>query len=224
MSKTKKIVLLFIHMFITVSTIILTINGVFFGAGKGQLGENMINIGYFKAFTMDSNDLSALASLFMCIYLILSLKKNEDDIPYWVILLQYFFATAVGLTFLTTATFLGSIQISRGKNYFELFSGDMFFMHFLNPMLAMGSFIFGSKQYVFGKKENLLSLIPVSIYTIVYFTNVVILKTWDDFYCFTFNGRNWVTGPVLIIIFSVTFLIGRLLILCKKAVNKKSSS
>lgn len=215
MKNSKKIILAIIHLFIAISTILLTLKGVFWGAAAGQLGENMINLGYFKAFTVDSNDLAAIASIIMFVYLIISLVKKEDHIPYWVVLLQYTSGVAVGLTFITTATFLAPTQVSIGNSYWLYFSGDMFFLHFLTPVLAIAMFIVGSNEYNFKLKENLIGLIPLGIYSVVYVTNAVILHTWSDFYGFTFGGKNWAVVPSLIVVYTVTFFIGKLMIFTK---------
>lgn len=220
MKTAKKITLAVVHLFIFVITVILTIKGVFYGAGEGQLGENMINLGYFKAFTVDSNDLTAIASFIMSIYLIVSVIKKEDKIPYWAILFQYISAVAVGLTFITTATFLAPTQVSIGNSYWLYFSGDMFFLHFLTPVLAIGAYIVGPSVSKFSRKENLLGLIPLTLYAIVYVTNAVILKTWSDFYGFTFGGHDWVVTPVLIVIYLVTFLIGKIMIFTETHIKK----
>lgn len=220
MKKSKKIILIVTHLFITVITIILTLKGVFYGASEGQLGENMINLGYFKAFTIDSNDLAAITSLIMAVYLAVSLFKEKFEIPYWVILVQYISAVSVGLTFVTTATFLAPIQVSIGNSYWLYFSDDMFFLHFLTPALCIVTFIIENERFEFKKKENILGLIPLTLYAIVYVTNAVILKTWSDFYGFTFGGRNWVVPIVLTIIFIVTYLIGLLIKVCNKIINK----
>lgn len=221
MKNSKKIALVIVHIFIAIVTIILTLKGVFFGASKGQLGENMINLGYFKAFTIDSNDFAAITSIIVAVYLIKNLVKGNDEIPYWAVLLQYLSAVSVGLTFITTATFLAPTQVSIGNSYWLYFSGDMFFLHFLTPVLVIAAWIIGNHNYTFGKKENFLGLIPLGIYAVVYITNAVILKTWTDFYGFTFGGHDWLTIPVVTIITIVTFGIGALTILCnKKVINK----
>lgn len=220
MKTSKKIILLIIHLFITVATIILTLKGVLFGASDGQLGENMINLGYFKAFTIDSNDFTALASLILSIVLIKNLIKKEDKLPKWAVLLHYVSAVAVGLTFVTTMTFLAPTQVSIGNSYWLYFSGDMFFLHFLTPALAIGTYILGDSEYKLSRKENLLGLIPLAIYSCFYVTNVVILKTWSDFYGFTFGGHNEAIIPVLVIIFAVTFGISVLISFIHNKVQK----
>lgn len=220
MKTSKKITLIVIHLFITVATIILTLKGIFLGASDGQLGENMINLGYFKAFTIDSNDFTAIASLILSIVLIKNLVKKEDKLPKWTILLHYISAVAVGLTFVTTATFLAPTQVSIGNSYWLYFSGDMFFLHFLTPLLAIGTYIWEDSEYKLTFKENVMGLIPLAIYSCFYVTNVIFLKTWSDFYGFTFGGHNGAVIPVLVIVFAVTFGISVLISFIHNKIQK----
>lgn len=221
MKTTKKIILLVTHLFVFIATVLLTVKGVLFGAAAGQLGENMINWGYFKAFTVLSNDLAAIASLVMVVLLIKNLVSGKDELPYWAVLFQYVSGVAVGLTFVTTATFLAPTQVSIGNSYWLYFSNDMFFLHFLTPVLVILCYIFGEKQFTFKRKENVIGLIPLFLYSIVYVTNAVILHTWSDFYGFTFGGHNAVVIPVLIVIYAVTFGIAVLMTFChNKRVGK----
>ena len=81
----------------------------------------------------------------------------------------------------------------------------MFFLHFLTPVLAIAMFIVGSNEYNFKLKENLIGLIPLGIYSVVYVTNAVVLHTWSDFYGFTFGGKNYLVPLVLVIMYSSTY-------------------
>jgi len=216
MNTKKQITLSIVHLYITISTIILTIKGVLYGAADGQLGNNMINLGYFKAFTVDSNILSGISSLLIAIYLLKNIKNENKKLPYAMVLLQLMSAVSVGLTFLVTATFLAPKNLALGNSYWIFFAKDMFFLHLLTPFLTIGSFIISDDEYNFSIKENFLSLIPLGIYAAIYITNCVFLHTWNDFYGFTFGGINILVIPVLIIIIGLTFGIGALILLCKK--------
>jgi len=208
MTTAKKIILTVIHLSIFIITVIMTLRGVFKGAAAGQVGENMINLGFFKAFTVDSNDFAGITSLITAVCLVISFIKKDFKLPYWVVLLQYSSAMCVALTFITTATFLAPTQVSLGNSYFLFFSGDMFYLHLTTPITVILAYIFTEDDYKFGLKENLLGLIPLMIYEVVYFTNVIITKAWSDFYRFTFGGHNSAILPAIIIVTGVTFLMG----------------
>ena len=185
----------------------VTYRGVMYGAGKGQLGNNMKNWGYFKAFTVDSNVLSGLCSLIMLVILVKNLVKKTDILPKWAVVLQLVSASAVGLTFLVVLTFLAPMQVAAGHSYFTSFSGDMFFFHFLNPVLAGVMACRFADRYKITMKYKCLAMIPFVIYAIVYVYEAVITKHWMDFYGFTFGGKNQVVPFVVAIIAAAQFFI-----------------
>jgi len=207
LSQKRKYILLALHFYVFVSSVIVTYIGVTAGAGSGQNGDEMIGLGYFKGFTMDSNIFGGLVSLVVAIYMIKNIKKKQEEMPYYTVVLQFISATAVGLTFLVAATFLAPKHVANGESYFVSFSDDMFFFHFLNPMLICLGFIFGEKQFTFRWKENLYGLIPGIIYSVVYEYFVCIKKSWGDFYGFTFGGKKYAVIPVSLAIYSLSFII-----------------
>lgn len=211
----KKIVLLAIHIFIFISTTIIVTKGVMAGAGKGQVGNKMVGLGYFKAFTMDSNVLAGISSFVLSICMGMNILKKEDKIPYAAVVFQFISAVALGLTFVVACAFLGPRQVSRGNSYFVTFSHDMFFFHFLNPLLVWITLILDEKDYRFGRKENLAGLLPAVVYSLVYEYFVEIVKEWPDFYGFTFGGKRFMMIPVCAVIYSLSYLAGRILIKLK---------
>lgn len=214
--KARKIgLLLAIHSYIFISTFIITLLGVTKGAGDGQVGKDMINLGYFKAYTMDSNILAGITSFLYVVILCICLYKKIEKMPRFVVVLQLMSAISVGLTFVIVVIFLAPKQVMQGKSYFIEFTEDLFFYHFLNPLLVIAAFIFGEKEYHFKTKENLIGLIPTFIYSFVYAYCVLVTKVWSDFYGFTFGGKISLVAPVTIVIYLLSFLIGFILIKAK---------
>lgn len=213
--KRKQKILLAVHSYMFLSTLIITIMGVAAGAGAGQNGDNMKGLGFFRAFTMDSNILAGIVSLAIAIMIVINIYKKQEKLPRALVILQFVAATAVGLTFVVAATFLAPQKVLEGESYFITFSQDMFFFHFLNPLLAIGAFIVGEKDYSFSRKEILFGLIPAIIYSVVYAICVVYTKVWEDFYGFTFGGKRHTIVPVSVVIYLVSYLIGTLLVKLK---------
>lgn len=209
MNKKEKIIAVIAHSFILISTIIITIQGIMKGAGEAQLGNEMIGIGYFKPFTIDSNVFLGLCSFISLLFYMSSLIHNTP-VPDWVMKLNYIGACAVSLTFLTVVFFLGPVFGLRSglRGYFAFFSGDMFFFHFFNPVLAVVLNVYLSNGKAYSLLDALLSIIPMFIYSIVYVINVVVLKNWQDFYGFTFGGNYKIVPLVLVIMYLASFLIG----------------
>ena len=126
--------------------------------------------------------------------------------------------TSLVLVFLVVATFLAP----QFENYFYLFSGYNFFLHFLNPLLAVIA-LFLFKEPKFSFKTCFLSLVPPFLYAIIYFIFVILRKDWPDFYNFTLGGKDWLSILTLFIILSVTYFISAILITFCKKLSKQDS-
>lgn len=124
-------------------------------------------------------------------------------------------STAVGLTFIVVAIFLAPLFEISGAGYFAMFSGDMFFFHLLNPMLAMTVCILISGRR-FTLTDSILSMIPAAVYGTIYCIMVVSGK-WSDFYYFTFGGNFKLIPLDFAAMFGLSFLIS---IVLRKLHNK----
>ena len=210
-NKKKTIISLIINTFLFISTFIVSVNGVAYGASAGQLGDSMKGIGYFKAYTMDSNILMGFLAFMMIAFNINSLVKKENDYPGWMVKTYLVGTTAVTLTFITVCVFLAPMFEITGMGWKMMFKNDLFFFHFLNPLLALFNFIFFIPSQNISRKTRLFGLIPTVIYSIVYMTAVLVLKSWDDFYNFTFGGKLFMVPISLIVMYAATYGISTLL-------------
>ncbi len=218
MNKKKYIYSILLNTIVLLSTIIIVYNGVTSGAGKGQVGIYLSGPAYFIPYTVDSNVLCALASLVMIVFSIRCLMNKKSTIPKWATTFKLAGATSLSLTFIVVTIFLGPIQVLQGRSYFNMFAGEMIFLHLLNPLIAAYSIMFIEKENKLDKKDHIIALIPTIIYAIVYTTMVVILKRWVDFYYFTFGGRYYLIPIVYIFILSIIYFTTKLFI---KKHNKK---
>lgn len=180
--------------------------GIAFGAGDGQLGTYIIGVGYFKPYTMDSNILASVMALMVVIYTIINRHDDSKPIPRWLLRAYLTGTTCLVLTFIVVAAFLAPTQVVSGRSYWMIFSGDMFFFHFLNPLLSVITLVFLLKDNQFTKTDRFIGMIPTIIYSIVYFVMVVVLKQWEDFYHFTFGGKYYLAPVVLVAVYGVAFL------------------
>lgn len=196
-----------LNTFIIISTIIVATIGVLYGAGEGQVGEDMRGAGYFKAFTNLSNILAAVCALVMLRFNIRNLKDDDDDFPRWAVLFYYTGASAVGLTFVIVLVFLGPMFKAMGLGYFVMFRNHLFYLHFLNPLLCGISFSLLQRKHVFGVRENIIAIIPTVLYSVVYAYMVVIAKKWNDFYNFTLGGHFEFTPMIMIVMYGISFLV-----------------
>ena len=203
--KKQNILMLLINLFILASTLFFVVRGVLKGAGEGQVGEIMYGWGYLKAFTNLSNILAAVASAVVLFYNIRGLKQNGGELPRGAVALQYAASAAVGLTFVVVVFFLGPMFEQMGKGYFTMFKQEMFFFHFFNPVLCGIELVLLERSYILGWKENLIAMLPMAAYSVVY-TVCVLTGTWSDFYNFTLGDLK-LTAPAIGIVYAIAFLI-----------------
>lgn len=160
----------------------------------------------FKFFTTDSNILTAVASLVYIVYLC---KNKKQKIPQWIMVLKFVGTVAVTVTLLTVIFFLapmGVLNTGNSKTYFLYFAENAFVLHFSTPVLSIVSTCFLETENPVSKKHCLLGMLPTFVYSIVYLFMVVILKIWNDFYGFTFGGKNYLS-PIVIIIMTLFSLV-----------------
>ena len=159
----------------------------------------------FVFFTEDSNVFAALTALIMAVFNILSLRKDGLEAPEWLHWLKFCSAVAVTVTLLTTALFLGPIYTYR-----YVFGGENLYLHLLCPVLAVISTLVFEPRRRIGPwlPVSLCGTLPVVVYGIVYFINVVVLGPekggWEDFYMFNMGGRWYITMAIM---FAGTFLL-----------------
>ncbi len=166
----------------------------------------------FHYFTVLSNIFMAFVAMFAIFIALKHVSSKILNALYLVI------TTSLVLVFLVVAFFL----TPQFEEPLFLFSGYNFFLHFLNPLFAVGS-LFLLDQPDYNHKTSFLSLIPPSLYAILYFIFVVIRKDWPDFYNFTLGGNDWFSIISLLVILIVTYSISTILILCCKKLAKRET-
>ena len=202
MSKGKTIASLVLNLLIFMVTTGVVVS-YFFGTSK------IIRNGYecFMFFTTDSNVLAAVGALTVAICDVNILKGKTVRLPRAVTLLKYAGTVSVVLTFCTVMAFLVPIYGAEMQ-----LTGTAFHMHLVAPMMALVSFVFFDPSLRMTKPAILAGMLPMVIYGTVYFTEVIIVKQWNDFYAFNQGGRWYVT---MVIMFAVTVVLATLIRLIK---------
>ena len=171
--------------------------------------ENFDHMGIrtFCMFTVNSNILAGV-SMMLCIpYTVDGLRKGNYHLPNWVIVLIFAATTAVTLTFLVSLCILAPV-----KGFVLIFTGSRFFLHAVCPILTILVFCFFICDHHISVLETCWALIPVFIYSVVYFTMVVAIGEqrggWNDFYGFATRLPVWISASLIM---PLTFGIATLL-------------
>lgn len=175
----------------------------------------------FRYFTTLSNVFAATAAGIMLFYNIRNVVKDRYEFPKWSLIVKYVATCAVALTFTTVALFLSPTILSYGGNYFTLFSGNGFFMHFLLPALSVVNFIFFEKKPKLRFKYAFYALIPTVIYAAVYAVMVKVIKAWPDFYSFAPKGNGALLPVIALSMCILSFFVSAFLFLIRKKVGLK---
>lgn len=165
--------------------------------------ENFDHMGLrtFCMFTVNSNILAAAAMAMVLPYTLDGLRTHNYHMPRWIVVLVYAGVTAVSLTFLISLFILAPV-----KGFLLIFSGSRFFLHGVCPILAFVAFCFFMSEKRLTLPDSLLALIPVAVYSALYYIMVVVIGEenggWNDFYGFLTRLPHWVP---LTLILPLTF-------------------
>ena len=171
--------------------------------------ENFDHMGIrtFCMFTVNSNILAGAAMAMVFPYTVDGLRKHNYHIPKWVMVLVFAGVTAVTLTFL-----ISLFVLAPAKGFGLIFSGSRFFLHGVCPVLAILAFCFFMSEQQLTLKDTFLALVPVAIYSVVYYVMVAVVGEdrggWNDFYGFLTRLPHWIP---LALILPVTFGIATLI-------------
>lgn len=160
---------------------------------------------HIVTFTILSNIFIGIIALISAIVKFVTAKKQKP-FPFSLNIWYLAAATAGMITFLTVIFFLAPMRAISGKSYFDMLLEPMFFLHFLNPVLAAISYMFFLQSEKIAPKFYLFATLPILVYAVPYLLCVVVFKIWPDFYGLTFGGRYYLL-PLVFIAFSVISLL-----------------
>lgn len=143
--------------------------------------------GCFRYFTVDSNLLLLLVSLFHAGLMGWKIFRPDWEVPEWVTIVHFVGVVATTVTFLTVICFLGPTQ-----GWGMMYLGTSLYLHALAPIAGILALLLspGNMRTRFAP----LGLSTVILYGIVYLVMVVALGPlnggWEDFYGFN-RGGYW---------------------------------
>ena len=160
----------------------------------------------FMFFMTDSNILAAIGAALVMICDVKILQGKRETVARDFTLVKYAGVVSLMLTFFTVLVLLIPAY-GIGMQW----GGTGFHMHLSAPILSFVSFVFLEEHTRIKMSDTIIGLLPTVIYGAVYFTEVIIVKGWMDFYLFNIGGMWFVTMPVIIGISFLFCLIVRAL-------------
>ena len=126
----------------------------------------------FLFFTILSNAYLALTSLVMIPYQVFSIKKQENQVPMWLMVVHFTAVVSVMITCLVTLFFLMPTRANNGNDPLDLIAGLYFLVHLAVPVLAMLNFCLLMVEPTLQFRWTPFSLLPLIAYAIFYILNI----------------------------------------------------
>lgn len=156
----------------------------------------------FQWFTIDSNIFMTLAVMMIIPFAIEGIQKKRFTYPKWAQCVHYagVINTTVMLVFVVFFISSYDPELAFGK--------ENFFLHIVCPLLVLISFFMVESVHPLTRLDNIRSLIPFTIYAILYLINVVFLKTWEDHYLLNTILPFYISMPIMFVVaYSIGWLI-----------------
>ena len=215
MATTARIALAF-NVVIAIAEPIAWLTMVF---SRGTAALTAMGLYTLKFFTVLSNLLLGVASLIFALYLVRYLRSGQI-VPKWAHLLKFAGTVAVTVTLMTVLLFLGPTM-----GYPAMFAGVNLWLHLVFPVLGIVEFVFFDTQRGLTFAESLYGVVPVLVYGIFYYGNILIngLGTWpntNDWYGFALFGEQYML-VVLVVMLLATWLFALAVRAGNAAVRKR---
>ena len=165
----------------------------------------------FMYYTNISNTAIGVISLVNLVFLLLLFIKDKEY-PKILSIIKFIGISMTTLTFFVILFTIPIYGLDRA------YGKDKIITHLIAPLLVAISYICFEEKTQFKWKYTFLTLVPTTIYVIIYITNVVFLKTWKDIYSVNTKGL-WYLFVIIALISD--FALAQGLYFLKKLVNKK---
>ena len=182
------------------------------GLSKGILSGGGFRV--LKYFTIDSNIYLGIVSFVAALELYRVLKGKREEVPSYVYLLKLSGTAAVTVTMLVTVFFLEP-TMGRYFGWFALFANANLFLHLLNPLAAIVTWISFEKNDRLTKKSVLPAIVPTLLYVIYYVVEVlthiengVILPGYDWYGFFVLGLKSAIIVLPVFVLFTWLVCLG----------------
>lgn len=171
-----------------------------------------------KYYTVDSNILMGIAALVAAAAQWRVMKGKSREVPRWTLLLTLAGTVSVTLTMLITIFFLGP-TLGRVYGFFSLFSNASFFLHLINPLLAIFVFLRYERSGRIPFRLTPVGVLPTVLYAVYYVALTLqhvkdgaVEQGYDWYGFFAFGIDIWwlVVAVILLITYGITLALWRL--------------
>ena len=187
-------------------------------ASHPDLGTADLRI--FRYYTTLSNILAALVAVPTAVPALIGVIRGDFPIPRWLSVLRFTATSALTLTMMTVLFFLGPVFGFGG-----MFTGVNFWLHLVNPVLSILSFLFFEKEADYPAKNPFPGIVQTAVYGAVYVYMVFLIGEerggWPDLYGFNFAGCWYLTVALLLF---ANLVFAKLLLFAREKLNAPEKS
>ena len=186
------------------------------GKGGGILSGSRLSA--LKYFTVDSNILLGITAIIAAIDEKRVLDGKKSGVSTSTLIAKLVGTVGVTLTMIVTVFYLVPITAAT-YGVFALFTYSNFFLHLLNPILAIITFLFFEQTDSIAFRHTFTGIVPMLIYAVYYVSvalshssNGRVLKGYDWYGFFAFGIESAVIiVPILILLtYGISFLLWKL--------------
>ena len=124
-----------------------------------EMGQAQI----FTFYTEDSNIFAAVVCAMVAVCQLWCIFTGRE-LPRWLKRLKFISTSCLAMTFLTVVIILAPMYEDGNGWYIMLFTGSMLYHHFLNPVVAMVSFLLFEREPRLPLVSVPLALVPTIVY------------------------------------------------------------
>ncbi|MCR5095151.1 MAG: hypothetical protein K6A70_00230 [Erysipelotrichaceae bacterium] len=173
--------------------------------GIVMFAEEKISFKLFRYFTIVSGVYGLIVMIMLIPFAINGLINKRFTYNRWMAMLHYSTAICTSVVFVFALCFISFYDPILA------FGGYNFNLHFICPVMILVAFLTVESATQFTIKDSLICIIPIIVYSLIYFYNVVVVHNWEDFYNFNTYLPFYISMPLIyLFVFLIADVLRRL--------------
>lgn len=173
--------------------------------GIVMFAEEKISFKLFRYFTIVSGVYGFIVMIMLIPFAINGLINKRFTYNRWMAMLHYSTAICTSVVFVFALCFISFYDPILA------FGGYNFNLHFICPVMILVAFLTVESATQFTIKDSLICIIPIIVYSLIYFYNVVVIHNWEDLYNFNTYLPFYISMPLIyLFVFLIADVLRRL--------------
>ena len=170
-----------------------------------MFAEEKISFKLFRYFTIVSGVYGLIVMIMLIPFAINGLINKRFTYNRWMAMLHYSTAICTSVVFVFALCFISFYDPILA------FGGYNFNLHVICPVMILVAFLTVESATQFTIKDSLICIIPIIVYSLIYFYNVVVVHNWEDLYNFNTYLPFYISMPLIyLFVFLIADVLRRL--------------